>query len=218
MTETKRRHSKKKRSRKNSRKGQPNEYAKDQLEKLYLDSCAFWYSAKTVSKRIQQNDVKFGTRIEISLTTAAMVNLGLSLELLMKYLLAITGRGVPHTHRLSSLFRQMSKELRSEMSTAYFQHLIVNSPKEDLFRASLKNNAVPENPPRFQIQTLEGFLTYIDQIGAYDRRYSFEEFSQSKWWIRVDIDWWLGLTTAFVRVANRLRNQNYENAPESDFP
>ena len=218
MTEIKRRHSKKKQSRKNSRKGQQNEYTKYQLEKLYLDSCAFSYSAKTVSDRIKQNDVKFGSRIEISLTTAATVNLGLSLELLMKYLLAITGRGVPYTHRLVSLFRQMSEELRNEMSTAYFQHLKVNSPKEDLFRASLKSNTMPENPPRFQIQTLEGFLTYIDQIGAYDRRYSFEVFSQSEWWIRVDIDWWLELTNAFVRVANRLRSQNDEDGPESDFP
>lgn len=216
MPKSKSRSSDKKHSSKVSWKGRQSEYDKDQLEKLYLDSCGFWYAAEAVNGRITKADIRYASRMEISLTTAAMVNLGLSFELLMKYMLALTGCKIPHTHRLASLYSQMSQELRNELSTTYFQHLKDNSPKEDLFKATLKSNSVPENPPRFHIETLEGFLTYIDQIGAYDRRYSFEKFSQSEWWIRVDIDWWLELTNAFVGVANRFRSQNDKEFADSD--
>lgn len=217
MAKNKSHHSKMRQASKASRNGLHHQYNKDQLEKLYLDSCGFWFAAKVVNERMKKTDVEFASRLEISLTTTAMVNLGLSLELLMKFLLALTGCKIPHTHSLASLHSQMSQELRNELSTAYFQHLKDNSPKEDLFRASLRSTTMPESPPQFHIETLRGFLKYIDQIGAYDKRYSFEKFSQNEWWIRVDIDWLLGLTNAFVRVANRYRSQDDEEIPDRDL-
>ena len=180
------------------------ELTKEQLDLLYWNTWAFHQAAMAVRKEKDDKRLPLGSYQEISATTAALMNLGLSLELILKYCIAVTGNKFPQTHVLPVIHAEMPEKLRLKMDTAYDEYLR-NNAKPDVFQATLRSPSEPPDPPMFDLRTLESLLSYLDAIGTYDKRYQFEQFTQDQWWIRVDVDWLAGLVSAFVQVANTLR-------------
>ena len=180
------------------------DYTADQLELLYWNTWAFRRTAETIQAEGKKMEPPLGSPGEISLSTVATVNLGLSLELLLKYSIAMSGHRFPYTHSLVEIYEAMPEELRLKMSASYDAYSD-NNIKEDIFKATLRSPSEPSDPPAFDTITLEAFLSYLDKIGTYDKRYKFEDFSQSEWWIRVDVDWLAGLIRELSKVASSLR-------------
>ena len=175
-----------------------------QLDLLYWNAWGFHQAAVAVRSKTEEMRLPLGSYQEISATTAALMNLGLSLELLLKYCIAVSGHRFPQIHILTDIYAAMPEELRVKMDTAYDKYARDNI-KGDIFKATLRSPSPPSDPPIFDLRTLEGLLSYLDEIGTYDKRYQFEKFAQEQWWIRVDVDWLAGLISAFVQVANTLR-------------
>ena len=61
------------------------ELTKEQLDLLYWNTWAFHQAAMAVRKEKDDKRLPLGSYQEISATTAALMNLGLSLELILKY-------------------------------------------------------------------------------------------------------------------------------------
>ena len=183
--------------------------SEDQIQRLYWDTYAYHTAAKSLNEEIRRRNLPLASPQEISLNSAATVNLGFSLELLMKYLYALSRVNYPSGfkgHSLSYLYQEMPDDPKTEMSCVYDQYSQDNI-NPSIFRATLWNPIEPRDPPVFDLQTFESFLTYLDEIGTYSRRYSFESYARSEWTIRVDVDWLAGLIEKFVSSANNYRKQ-----------
>ena len=70
-------------------------YTADQLELLYWNIWAFHRTAEAIRAEALKLESPLGSPAEISLSPAATVNLGLSLELLFKYSIAVSGHRFP---------------------------------------------------------------------------------------------------------------------------
>ena len=154
----------------------------EQIIKLDCDAHAFCRAAKLIDDEIQQKGIKSEPEAFAwkSMKTVMMCNLGMAFELRLKLLLIKTGIEVLESHKLAKLFSKLSSAVRSDLDTEY-----VNLQRP-ISIVALKLPQTKEGRPdppddNRSLDTLAQFLEYLDDIGLYSQRYSFECFKSAGW-------------------------------------
>ena len=131
----------------------PKGYTKEQLNLLYWNTWALHRGAQAIKDESEKMKLPLASPQEISLSAVATMNLALSLELLLKYIIARSGHKYPHGHSLAGLYACMPGSLKHDLSTTYDYYLRDNV-KEDIFKATLWSPSEPSAPPEFDISTI----------------------------------------------------------------
>ena len=167
----------------------------EQLTKLECDAYAFIESAKAIESYRSSLGAEPYSTAHISLKTAMMVNAGLSLELVLKLIHYKSQSSVgqrPHGHALTALFDNLDQQGKADLSKAYNDNAIKWSTDNDkpLMSAWITTNTPtpPASPDPAVRKTLRDLFEQLDDVSLFLRRYSFEDYSRSDWWIEFDVD------------------------------
>ena len=155
-------------------------FTAEQITKLECDSRGFLEASNFAANYIIQSKAVPTSTVHTSMTTVMLTNLGLGFELKLKALFARLGIHIPKTHILADLFQNLPKQIKSEL-----ERIFISGPSYE-FIAHMRSNDKPNRPPSNPITSFRDFLAYLDEIGLYNRRYSFETYSSQDWWIEIE--------------------------------
>ncbi len=156
-----------------------HQYTSEQVTKLECDSHGFLEASKFAADYIEREKAKPLSTIRTSMETVMLTNLGLAFELKLKALHVKSNGSILKTHSLTKLFHKLPLRIRSELERIYTTVPVFE------FTAYRLAKQKPDPPHSQHFDNLSGFLAYLDKIGLYDRRYSFEGYSTSEWWIEI---------------------------------
>ncbi len=186
-------------------------YTNEKIIKLDCDAHAFLEIASLAAAYRDRIRAVPGSTAYTSITTAMMTNLGIALELRLKVLHARVKSPIPLTHELVQLYDSLGESVRLKLTGIYEQFLEDWEREEDetdIFRAYVTAKETEEEPSQqpqlSSIETLRGLLSYLDDIGLYSRRYSFENFSSNKWWLAVELEFFTRLLSRLTGFTNEL--------------
>ena len=133
------------------------------------------------------------------MTTVLLTNLGFSLELKLKAIAIRVGRPVFHTHNLAFLFEKLPDETRRSLEGLY---------AEGEYQFTAYKFTPTPNPPKVPesmgLNTLHDFLRYLDVIGLFGRRYSFETYTADEWWVEVEPSGMVAFLDRITQFSNGL--------------
>ena len=154
----------------------------EQIKKLDCDAHAFQEAAKLIDDEIHRRGIKSEPEAFAwkSMMTVMMCNLGMAFELRLKLLLIKTGGEVLKSHELLQLFYKLSNAVCSDLNTKYAN---LQQPISIVaFKLPHTKEGRPDPPDdNRSLDTLAQFLEYLDDIGLYSQRYSFESFESAQW-------------------------------------
>ena len=190
-------------------------YTNEQITKLDCDAHVFLEVARLAANHRDKKRAVPGSTAYTSITTAMMTNLGLALELRLKVLHARVKSPIPYTHELVQLYDKLGESVRSKLTGIYEQFLKDWESEEDetdIFRAYVTAKETEEEPSQqpqlSSIETLRGLLSYLDDIGLYSRRYSFENYSSHEWWLTAELEFFSLLLSRLTEYTNELAESN----------
>lgn len=170
------------------------QFDEDQLTKLSLDAYAFAQVAELIEERRASLGAEPTSTAHVSLKTAMMVNAGLSLELSLKliHFRLPTYASVKKlwSHELTKLFDLLDEAVQAELETAYHDTLgHWFSPEKTMASAYIASaSPTPPQPPTVEeMKTLRNVFKYMDKATLFLRRYSFEGYSRTSWWVEFDV-------------------------------
>ena len=106
---------------------------------------------------------------------------------------------------------KLGESVRLQLTSIYEQFLKDWESEEDdtdIFRAYVTAKEEEEEPSQqpqlSSLETLRGLLSYLDDIGLYSRRYSYETFSSHKWWFEVELGFFSLLLSRLTGFTNAL--------------
>ena len=115
----------------------------------------------------------------VSMKTVSHFNLGISLELMLKFLLHLSNRSAKaHGHFLFHLYNDLPDTIQKQLADL-FQKIQENYSYELVALESPQLSASPENR---DIRTVKGFFKYFDQdIMWWEKRYIYEFIDKKRW-------------------------------------
>ena len=170
----------------------------EQIIQLECDAHAFLKASKFAADYIKRTEAAPMSTGRVSMTTVSLTNLGMAFELKLKALCAKTIGAFPHTHLLAELFRHLPPHIQSELEKIY-----AAGPTYEL-TAYIRAKEQPIAPPAPVIAGFQGFLSYLDEIGLYGRRFSFEIYSSNEWRIEINADSMIDLLNRITEFSNGL--------------
>lgn len=187
-------------------------FDQEQLTKLSCDAYAFVKAAELVDNFCASTRAQPTSTAQVSLKTAMMVNAGLALELSLKLIhhrlqTQVSNRDL-RTHQLVEIFDLLDETVRAELEAAYCQAIVewtADGGKNSAI-AYMTSANVPDKPQPDPGSTLRQMLDHLDDTTLFLRRYSFETYSRSRWWIEYEV-------TFLMRVYNILANYGDSLAP-----
>lgn len=119
----------------------------------------------------------------VSMKTVSHFNLGIALELMLKLLLVLNRKSVPRDHHLANLHDSLPTKIRRQLEDTY--NAIQNTWPQDIELVAFIGSATPtppDSPPNRNIESLSGFLEYLDQdVMLWQKRYSWELVDKGCW-------------------------------------
>ena len=176
---------------------------KEQFTKLECDAHAFLQVARLVEEHLSQMQPEPMSTAYISLSTAMITNIGMGFELKLKAIHYKATGFIPHTHELVKIYDSLDSESIKSRLTDIYQKCLKDTPPE-LAVAHVVSKGRPRPPRDFQAPDFRGFLNYLDSISLYDRRYSFENFSNHEWWIVIKQVFFAQLFSRITEFTNSL--------------
>ena len=123
--------------------------------------------------RSARDPVKFGDTF-LSLKAVSHFNLGIAMELLLKYFLRWEARPVPHRHPMRDLYAALPKSQRDALEALY-QSVMPDILTENV--TTLSPYPKSEAPLGRRIHSLSAFLEYLDaDMDVAKMRYVYENF------------------------------------------
>ena len=127
--------------------------------------------------------LKGGVHVDGLLATKAVshFNLGTSLELLFKLILAIEGKQRPKKHPLRFLFDQLSTNWQRKVLSSY-NHARQGKPECLIVATQIKDSPTGAQPTGGKIDNLRGFLDCLDSdVTVSTQRYIYEPIHSGDW-------------------------------------
>ena len=191
---------------------QKTKFDQEQLTKLSCDAYAFVKAAELVDNFLASTGAQPTSTAHVSLKTAMMVNAGLALELSLKLIhhrlqTQVSSRDL-RTHQLVEIFDLLDGTVQAELEAAYSKAMAewtADSGKSSAV-AYIASANVPDKPQPDPGSTLRQMLEHLDDTTLFLRRYSFESYSRSRWWIEYEVSF-------LMRVYNILANYGDSLAP-----
>ncbi len=166
---------------------------REQLTKLSCDAYAFVKAAELVDNYWASTGAQPTSTAQVSLKTAMMVNAGLALELSLKLIhhrlqTQVSNKDL-RTHHLVEIIDLLDGAVQAELETAYSKAM--SEWTADGGRSSavayIASANVPDKPQPDPGSTLRQILEHLDEMTLFLRRYSFETYSRSRWWIEYEV-------------------------------
>ena len=114
------------------------------------------------------------------LMDAMSANFGMAFELKLKGIQFFTLKGILHDHVLENLFDCLT-QITQDVLSQYYQEWIAQCPYEKKFIKYVHSEDQIVLPSITPIENFKGLLKFFDEIGLYDRRFSFENFEPNQW-------------------------------------
>ena len=127
--------------------------------------------------------LKGGIPMDGLLATKAVshFNLGTSLELLFKLILAIEGKQRPKKHPLRFLFDQLSTNWQRKVLSSY-NHARQGKPECLIVATQIGDSSTGAQPTGGKIDSLRGFLDCLDSdVSVSKQRYIYEPIHSGEW-------------------------------------
>lgn len=170
------------------------------LQLLSSNISDFIQNAKDVEDRIRDLDLKHdsfefvqgqhGRRhhdMWTSLKTVSHFNLGVALELLLKLILMMGRVSCNKTHKIADLYQKLPEYMQERINLYYtkcMKECMKDAPDSLMLIAFMDtpNVTPPPHPCRQKIDSLKGFLIYLDEdLKIWERRYSWEYIDRQEW-------------------------------------
>ena len=148
----------------------------------------------------------------VSMKTVSHFNLGISLELLLKLLIFLNNKSIPHHHFLAELLDDLPDKHQKQLESTYQASRSVLPDGYSLI--AFFNSASPQLPssslpPIPQIGTLREFFEYFDKdVMLWQKRYSWELIEKEQY------RHYLSDMSVFVEFINRVMG----DIPRSPIP
>ena len=186
-------------------------YNEEQTIKLACDAYAFAKASLLVVNHREEIGATVSSTADNSLATAAMVNIGLSLELNLKLTHCKLETPISpkklHTHELVELYDLLGKGPQTQLD-ALFENVktdwMTDGGSHQIFKAYIRSKDVPNVPEPIGDFTFRGLLAYLDRIGLFLKRYSFEDFSWKEWWVEPDFGFMAKILDEVAKFADGL--------------
>ena len=175
---------KKRRQRKNSVR-KITSLTKEQFAKLECDAHAFLEVELLARKHLNEIQPSPMSTAYISLATTIMTNLGMGFELKLKALHYKATGFIPCTHKFVKIYDSLDEGSIKTRLTEIYRECLKDTPDRSIVMAYVFSKTQPSPLPSRQVRDFREFLSYLDEIGLYNRRYSFEEFSSREWWTEI---------------------------------
>ena len=134
--------------------------------------------AEQAERRIEDLSLPFGGDRWLSLKSVSHFNLGISLELMLKFLLAWEKRRVSRSHLLASLYIDLSPRARTRIQWGY-STLALNKMSLQAFALGVE---VPQSPEPRKLETVNDFFNYFDDdVLLWGKRYEWEKMNTEQW-------------------------------------
>ena len=118
----------------------------------------------------------------LSMKTVSHFNLGVALELMLKLLLALQGKGFLPIHDLTKLYDDLPEPVQEWLESTYQDRLKMRHGY-DLF--AFNNQPQPPPLPRLpdrDLSSLRGLFEYLDQdVRLFEKRYASELVQKHEW-------------------------------------
>ncbi len=191
---------------------QKTPFDQEQLTKLSCDAYAFAKAAELADNYWASTGAQPTSTAQVSLKTAMMVNAGLALELSLKLihhrLQTQLSTKELRTHQLVEIFDLLDGTVQAELEAAYGKAMAewtADGGKSPAV-AYIASANVPDKPKAEPGSTLRQMLQHLDDTTLFLRRYSFETYSRSRWWIEYEV-------TFLMRVYSILADYGDSLAP-----
>ncbi len=157
---------------------------KDQFTKLGCDSHACLRIALMTESHIEEIKCYPTSTAGLSLSTVMMTNLGMGIELMLKLLYYKTTNSIhTPTHELVKIYDSLNPSTELELTEIFNDYMSQLQSPQTLAVAYIQSKTQPGVPSmNLQSKGFRSILEFLDSIGLYSRRYSFEDFSYSDWW------------------------------------
>ena len=136
--------------------------------------------AEQAEHKIQELKLPFGGDRWLSLKSVSHFNLGISLELMLKFLFAHEKRPVSQDHRLARLYNGLSPRTRTRIQRAYGT-LALNDFALQAFALGHGLQAPPSPKTRKLDTVLQFFKYFDDDVRLWDKRYEWEKMNTTQW-------------------------------------
>ena len=182
----------------------------EQLTKLGCDAYAFAKAAELVDNYRASIGAQPVSTAHVSLKTAMMVNAGLALELGLKLIHHRLGTQVSsrdlRTHQLVEIFDLLDGTVQSELEDAYSNAIAEWAADEGKTTgvAYITSASVPDKPEPNPGSTLRQVLANLDDTTLFLRRYSFETYSRTRWWIEYEVAFLMKVYSILGRYGDSL--------------
>lgn len=133
------------------------------------------------------------------MTPVLLTNLGFSLELKLKALAIRVGSPVFHTHKPAFLYEKLPDETKRSLKDLYAEG------EYEFTAFKFTPTPTPPNAPESMgLNTLHDFLRYLDEVGLFGRRYSFETYAADEWWVELEPNGMIAFVDRSTQFSNGL--------------
>ena len=155
-------------------------YREKALRMLFHNIHDYKEVAEQAERKIQDLKLPLGGDRWLSLKSVSHFNLGISLELMLKFLFACEKRPVSQDHRLARLYSGLSPRTRTRIQRGYGA-LVLNDLALQAFALGDGPQAPPSPKPR-KLDTAHQFFKYFDDdVRLWDKRYEWEKMNTTQW-------------------------------------
>ena len=145
---------------------------------LYHNVYDYKEVAEEAQRRIQELRLPVGGDRWLSLKSVSHFNLGISLELMLKFLLAWEKRPVSRSHLLASLYIGLWPRARTRIQWGY-STLALNKMSLQAFALGVE---APQSPEPRKLETVNDFFDYFDDdVLLWGKRYEWEKMNTEQW-------------------------------------
>ncbi len=136
-----------------------------------------------------------------SMKSVSHFNLGISLELMLKFLLECNNKSYKHNHKLVCLLKTLPSPIQEQLNIT-FQDCKTAYPGCELVAFLITKTSPSEDPAEpstREPKTLEDFFEYFDrEVKLETKRYAYEQLKESAWCH------YLGDLSAFIDLIDRV--------------
>ena len=118
-----------------------------------------------------------------SMKSVSHFNLGVALELLLKFLLFLNSVQIPNKHILAELYDKLPPKFQKQLESTFqaSQDAVPGEIQLIAFMNTSSPSPPPSTPPNRDISTLRGFFEYFDEdVILSQKRYSWELVDQGQ--------------------------------------
>ena len=177
---------------------------KEQFTKLECDAHAFLEVERLTRKHMNEVQPPLMSPKYISLATTIMTNLGMGFELKLKAIHYKATGFIPWEHEFVKIYDSLDAGGVKARLAEIYKECLEATPDKSIVNTYKRSKEQPSPIPSPQIRDFREFLSYLDEIGLYNQRYSFEDFSSREWWKEIQPAFLTQLINRITEFTNSL--------------